>query len=767
MFNNPLTDKQFLKNLDKNRNRDIYIKLIALNRQELPTEELEGRATSGSISIDGNSAIRRTCSLSLVAENVNITDYYWTLNSKFKVFIGLKNTIDTKKYPDIIWFPQGVYIITSFSTSVNANSYSINISGKDKMCMLNGENGGLIQSSMVLDTATESPNALGQIETIQIPISTIIFNLVNQIGGEKIQNIIIEDLAENSYNLLEYQASTPLYFFKDKFQTLINLTIEDLQCWIPTIERNEESDLTTVISWEQSQLSKIPFYDSLGGLIQLNATWVSFDEEKPITGEILENYNLYTIIKIESGQTIGYEEIEELYYPKKGSLTANIGENITTVLDKIKKVLGEFEYYYDLDGKFIFKEKDNYLQSSWTPVNEYDINKFYITPLNSTNAYSYSFEGCDMLTSISNSPKIDNIKNDYCIWGQRQGVSNSKVPIHIRCAIDNKPEYYYSPWFRSTLPNFNTSNAPEPKGKAFVTQEYIDSLPKEEQSRYEAYDWRELIYQMAIDYTQYHNLPNFLYIIRSSGDNKKYYPNGITGYEQYYIELEGFWRQLYNPFYDVELSSRETENNKILVETYLNTEGKPEFSKDQYFTLSDGLIKYWNKKIITNPENLNFWFDFFEFSEGQEFEKYNVSNIGSRPKVANDNAVTSIYYRNIPNVLLVTAEDQKTPGAIDPINGWVYLQITQEFRDQYLSVSSQGKSASNAIAEYLYQYTNAADTISISCVPIYYLQPNTKIWINDQDTGIKGEYIINKLTIPLSYNGIMSISATKVIQSIN
>jgi hypothetical protein len=29
--------------------------------------------------------------------------------------------------------------------------------------------------------------------------------------------------------------------------------------------------------------------------------------------------------------------------------------------------------------------------------------------------------------------------------------------------------------------------------------------------------------------------------------NREQYPNGMTGYEQYYIDLEGFWRDLYYP----------------------------------------------------------------------------------------------------------------------------------------------------------------------------------------------------------------------------
>jgi hypothetical protein len=47
--------------------------------------------------------------------------------------IGVKNNIDSK-YPNIVWFPQGVYLITGFNTNQTVNNYTISISGKDKMC---------------------------------------------------------------------------------------------------------------------------------------------------------------------------------------------------------------------------------------------------------------------------------------------------------------------------------------------------------------------------------------------------------------------------------------------------------------------------------------------------------------------------------------------------------------------------------------------------------------------------------------------------------
>jgi hypothetical protein len=64
--------------------------------------------------------------------------------------------------------------------------------------------------------------------------------------------------------------------------------------------------------------------------------------------------NSYRFAKIEYGQTGGYRKTPLTY---AGDLIANIGESITSVLDKIKNMLGEFEYFYDLDGHFVFQKK--------------------------------------------------------------------------------------------------------------------------------------------------------------------------------------------------------------------------------------------------------------------------------------------------------------------------------------------------------------------------------------------------------------------------
>jgi hypothetical protein len=54
---------------------------------------------------------------------------------------------------------------------------------------------------------------------------------------------------------------------------------------------------------------------------------------------------------ITNQEAIGYE-LTPFTYP--GELVAAQGETITSVLDKIKNALGNYEYFYDVDGNFRF-----------------------------------------------------------------------------------------------------------------------------------------------------------------------------------------------------------------------------------------------------------------------------------------------------------------------------------------------------------------------------------------------------------------------------
>ena len=138
-----LYDIDFLYKLSIEKQREIYARITSLTWDEKPIEFIQGKVTGGSINVDGSSAIRRTCNLTLIAKDINIKNIDWGLNTKFKLELGLRNNIN-KNYPDIIWFKQGLFIITTFNTSISTNNYQISISGKDKMCLLNGDISGTL-----------------------------------------------------------------------------------------------------------------------------------------------------------------------------------------------------------------------------------------------------------------------------------------------------------------------------------------------------------------------------------------------------------------------------------------------------------------------------------------------------------------------------------------------------------------------------------------------------------------------------------------------
>jgi hypothetical protein len=79
-----------------------------------------------------------------------------SIDKKIEVFVGLANNLKLQ-YPeyaaeDIIWFPQGIFVISSASASHTTTTCSINLQGKDKMCTLDGSAGGTLTETVVLNT---------------------------------------------------------------------------------------------------------------------------------------------------------------------------------------------------------------------------------------------------------------------------------------------------------------------------------------------------------------------------------------------------------------------------------------------------------------------------------------------------------------------------------------------------------------------------------------------------------------------------------------
>lgn len=719
-------DEIFLRKLDVYPHRVVYAKVTALDWEENPLEQIEGRISNGgSISLDGSSSVRRACSFSLLSDEVDIHDFYWGYKTKIKVAIGLENFIDSS-YPDIIWFEQGVFVITSFSCQLSTNGYTISISAKDKMCLLNGDVGGTMTAQTQFD-CIEEETELGEWAITKYPIKDIIRNSLHQYAGEPFHNIVINDLDDMGLELLEYRYDVPMYLFRDSEDgdTYTQGVIGgDKECWI-----NNGNTKTTI---SDSDI----IYDSLVSTAETEkekSTEVWLDEE----GEVR-----VCIAKISYGETAGYR-LTDMIYPS--DLILSIGDALTSLYDKLVTMLGDFEYFYDTDGRFIFQKKKTSVNTVWTQLVSNDADTYVDDTLEES---AYVFSGTNLFTAVSNSPTLNNLRNDFSVWGTRSSSSGSaNLMVHARYAIDEKPVYYKT----------------YEDDKVF----YTDNLPSNISigDNWKKVDWREIIYQMAKDYDKYNREDDYSLKIAENGrivENgtvlARFYSSGRTGYEIYYIDLQGFWRQLYYP-------KEDWEKDRAVIEDKITASAEVETLKSYYessllsFEASYGSEytdmyreDFWNINVYEAPQLLNYW---LEFLDGGELAQYSVKNIGPRSKAVNDSTIKAIYYRDTPSIIFVEADEERDKSK----SGYRYFQANNI--ESMFSISSQGKSAKDEIDSLIYNYSYAQESISISAIPIYYLQPNSRITINDDKTGISGDYIVSKVTLPLTYNGTMTLSATK------
>ena len=81
--------------------------------------------------------------------------------------------------------------------------------------------------------------------------------------------------------------------------------------------------------------------------------------------------------------------------------------------------------------------------------------------------------------------------------------------------------------------------------------------------------------------------------------------------------------------------------------------------------------------------------------------------------------------------------------------------------EQLFTISYRGKSAKDKLDQLLFDNAYCIENVTINCLPLYHLQPNNRIYIKDEKTNINGEYLINKISFSLAYDGTMSITATK------
>ena len=776
MRQTPLLDFVFLKKLDHERNRTTYARITSLTIDNYPIDRIEGVVTAGSITLDGDSAVRRICNLTLTTGQFNIINVYWGLSTRVKIEIGIQNNLLEYQgiYDDIIWFNQGIYVLTEFNTSAQVNSYTISLSAKDKMCLLNGDVSGTFNAETVLDSERIEQED-GTWKDEKKSIAYIIREMVHHYAQESFQNIIIKDIDTLSLRVLSNKKTT-FYLIQNKITDEIvdlyyldNTSTPDISSYF--FLDGKEVDFSTLAELEDFKFLTDVDEDDIG-LIDPNIT----DSDATII--IDEDRNKYVVRAIYYGEDIGYD-LTETYYPEE--LIAGIGETVTSILDKIVETFGAFEYFYNLDGQFVFQAKETYVNTSWNNIIRIE-NEKYIAPAAVSSQVKYMFEGSELTTAYQNSPVLGDIKNDFTVWGKKKNSSDIELPIHMRYAIDIKPEYYCGYDNRNYISN-DFYNKLIKENYVFILNTDNSEQVTINKQIYMIVDWREIIYQMALDYYKHNHDDDFSILIQSNnrkifqrlGENQETinveynaYPQGRTGYEQYYHDIEGFWRLLYAP--KEYLDAYSVDNAKYPAYT-VNTEDFYEETINPITGIAT-LGKYigpWNKRILTDPSSLLFWFDFFDAND-LGLGQFSVPTIGDRPKEESNDSIRALIYKDIPDVIFISTKDYaEYEQGHRLLDGYSYIQYDAD--DSYLAscikegsirLSSRSVTAQEKIDDLLYNYAYCNETITITSVPIYYLEPNTIISAEDEQRKVNGYYIMNKITLPLDYKGTMSITAIKV-----
>lgn len=670
-----LTDEEFLKEIDELIIKTQQIKITVLTLNEEPIQTIQGKVTDGTLNLNGNSSMRRTCNLSLAinklddillntADNNEIIDLL-SLNKKVDLEIGIKNITQKYRQYKIIWFPLGIFAIFSPSFSLSTSGLKISLQLKDKMCFLNGEYGGELPAAVTF-SEIEKVDTDGNYIIEQPLIYQIIQELVNHFGGEPLDRIIINDIPNKIKKVMKWNGSTPLYY---------------------------------CISYDKVQELFTTDYNEAKQFVELGGT-----------------YKIY-----ENGEDVGYI-LEDFVYP--GELIGEAGQNICQILDKIKNALGNFEYFYDIYGNFVFQEIKNYINTSYsqTLINELTTQD-YLMDFNKSKAV-YNFNNSPLIISYTKTPQSNMIRNDFIIWGTRENISGSKVPIRYHLAIDKKPV----PGKTYKVIFYNDPEGELRKAKIPLEFPSAKDFPKNGTVNYFYLDTSSnIIYKWDSEIKKYIETEETVKNITTKDWRNELQFSGIKSEslgttDDYYAELNNEWPKLYN------------------IE---NAEGG------------------FRQEVINDPSSIDYFLDFIDTSS--EISKLNISNIGKRTKTITDDSINCIFEPNIPDLILINIEDENASKIRDEcdLKGQKWINVSSSLYSSF-AVGGTKNSAFNLIKTLLSQYTSYNDSMTIIAMPIFHLEPNTYINIQNTDLNINDNFLITSITLPLGIEGTMTILGTKV-----
>lgn len=718
-----MNDRSFLLKLNQHKVREYLAAIMILDFEtENPIARLEGKVVSGSMTVAANSAVRKTCSLTIVfdEDTKNITDInnLIAIDKKISLSLGLKNPFyhlpQYAQYGEELWFKQGLFVITRASSSISVSSAQVSIELQDKMAFLNGTCGGTLPANTSFHDRIIYDKD-GNYTTEYPLIKEIIFEAVNHYGGEHPSRIVIEDVPDVGRKVVRWRGSTPI-----NFQSEIDA---------------KNSGRSFVIA------------------------------APPVTGFENTYYQ---------GDLVGYRETP-LTYP--GELILKMGQTVTNLLDEIVSTLGNYEYFYDAEGIFHFRQIKNYQATGVTPLN-YDptitvevvdsqgnisqqtqdldksLQSLYF-PRYTDDAFINEFADQNLVTQIGYNPDYSKIKNDFICWGTKQDDSNSEVMVRYHLAIDVRPKDIPKPVTEEeievirdnyslchktirkvmnkndgTISRYAVENAyiPDEVNETWgeVAALSLDEAFPDLDASYH-FNWREELYRQAL-------------LAYGTSTEGSYYDE----------ELMAEWRNIFDPSSTWDLKGMDS----------FQRSWEDHFGEDNDETPWAG----YTVDVKIAPEKLRYWLDIIDTSAGVGV--YGVNRIGRRTIAQENTKINQVFEGEIPDLVFI--ENTGQPQEMIE-NTQYYISIGQAYsfvnpdQLQYFQEVNSFGTCYESVRAMLYNNLIYNATASLTTIPILYLDVNKVVHLNFPELGVTGDFVINNISMQFGNNPTMSLSLNEAI----
>lgn len=193
-------------------------------------------------------------------------------------------------------------------------------------------------------------------------------------------------------------------------------------------------------------------------------------------------------------------------------------------------------------------------------------------------------------------------------------------------------------------------------------------------------------------------------------------------------------------------------------------------SADRYKSLQDMFIMYARNKGGRFPDSTSndpYFIVVKSFSDGMKYMSVNNGIYAWKPFTFDRTDAGDVLVAYVNHVVNQSEYDDSlwSSNSIDLIEELFNIRDANLVS---LFDSSGAVDCLSQLRQLMYQHTNLSEVITVNCLPIYHLEPNTLIRVEDERSNISGVFMITSFNIPFSPTSasLMSINAIKVYQPI-